>query len=281
MRKKLFIILSILVFMGTTTIISYLSASRWNLTDFHINHVSITSEELPEDFDNASFLFFSDLDYGTYFTSERLDKFAKILNNLQSDFVLFGGDLFNDTFTPVTEDVNVLTAFFKNIEAPYGKFAVLGDFDVQNDQRKALVSKILTDADFEILDHKCQSLHLNGSTSINLAGFNYTDKDLDFTETFSSVQSTTFNMVLMHGAAQFDNLPLAMCDLALSGHTHHLQVNAPFFIDFGRYPMTGKYRFGLTEKNNSSLLVTRGVGTTDSDYRFNADPEVVYLKLVR
>ena len=278
MKKKLIIILSCIVLLGTITVISYSKAAIFNLTDFRVKYLDISSSELPASFNKASVKFFSDLEYGTYFREKRLDKFIREVENLNADVVIFGGDLFDKVFSPYNEDVEKLTESLSKIKAPFGKFAILGDFDQVTDQRKALATKILNDAGFELLDNNPIALHHDTNEFINLIGINYFEGDIDMSEHFLSAQPTQYNLTVIHGAAVFDILPIGMSDYTLSGHSHHMQVNLPLMVNREDYQQTAKYTTGKVTQSNATMYITKGVGTTDKDYRFFSDPEIVFLR---
>ena len=278
-KKKLIVILALLIVIVLFAGISYLNASIFNLTQFHITTIKEESSELPDSFNDATIMFFSDLEYGTYFNEGRLDQFIDTADDLQCDFILFGGDLFDAEFSPVNEDVVAVTERLKKLKAPYGKFAILGEMDQTNDMRKALVTKVLNDAGFEVIDRLSLQVHHNSKDSINLIGFNYTEDISSFADTFANIQPENYTLTLVHGALAAETLPLSLSDLTLSGHTHHLQVILPFVVDYEAYPLTGKYSTGSHKLSNTTLYLTRGVGTTRTDYRFYSDPEIVYIRL--
>ena len=276
MKKKLFLILGITTFLLLTALFGYLNASKFNLTDYEVTYLDIKDDTVPESFMGKSIIFISDLEYGTFFDKTRLELFKKKINSFKADVIVFGGDMFDKEFVPISEDVNILTDLLSGLEADLGKFAILGDFDQITDRRKALVSKILYDSNFELLDGNPIQLHNNSSQQMNLIGINYSEDTNDLSGTYSNVQPEDYTITIIHGAAMADILPIKISDLTISGHSHHCQVNFQFFIE-DSFKQTGDYATGKYKTNNTLLYVSKGVGTTIKDYRLFSDPEILYI----
>ena len=66
--------------------------------------------------------------------------------------MIFGGDLYDDAYTPSEESNQKLIQYFNQIEAPLGKFCVLGEKD-QNETKTQSVQSILNNSGFEILSN--------------------------------------------------------------------------------------------------------------------------------
>lgn len=269
-------ILGITTFLLLTALFGYLNASKFNLTDYEVTYLDIKDDTVPESFMGKSIIFISDLEYGTFFDKTRLELFKKKINSFKADVIVFGGDMFDKEFVPISEDVNILTDLLSGLEADLGKFAILGDFDQITDRRKALVSKILYDSNFELLDGNPIQLHNNSSQQMNLIGINYSEDTNDLSGTYSNVQPEDYTITIIHGAAMADILPIKISDLTISGHSHHCQVNFPFFIE-DSFKQTGDYATGKYKTNNTLLYVSKGVGTTIKDYRLFSDPEILYI----
>lgn len=276
-KKKTVLILAIIVGMLLTGVLSYLNAKYINPSDYKIRNITISDSRIPESFDGFTVMFISDLEYGTYFTKERLDRFINKINSCEADVVIFGGDLFDKEYNPVSNDITALRTALKSIEAPKGKFAILGDFDYVTEQRSALVRKLLFDAEYEQLQDNVIKLHNDTSETINLLGFNYTEGTLDVNTAFADITDDSYTITVVHGALFAESLPNQLSDLTLSGHSHHSQLNLPFVINYNLYPNTGTYGPGKYKLKNTLLYVSNGVGTTTDDIRIFSDPEVLFI----
>ncbi|MBQ1299814.1 MAG: metallophosphoesterase [Erysipelotrichaceae bacterium] len=278
-KKKLILSLAVVLLILLTGVLSYLNGKYVNPTDFQIKNITYNDSHLPESFDDVTVMFISDLEYGTFFNKDRLDAFVDKINKVQADIVIFGGDMFDRDYSPVSQDISNLRTALKSIDAPLGKFAVLGDFDYTSEQRAALVRKLLYDAEFEMLQDNTITLHNGTSEVIYLAGFDYKDSSIDSSLAYSNISNDSFVITVIHGAKLAENLPNQISDITLSGHSHHMQINLALFVNNVEYPNTGNYGTGKYKLKNTLLYVSNGVGTTRDDFRIFSDPGVYYLKL--
>lgn len=278
MKKKILLILILVLTIVLTCLGAYLNGRYINPTDFSVTYLDVESERIPESFQDHNILFISDLEYGSFFDEERLTKFIDHVSRLHADIIIFGGDLFDKNFVPMSEDVTLLTQKLMSIKADLGKFAILGDYDQTTSERSALVSKILYDSNFEMLEGNNIGLHCGNSEYINLVGFNYNEEMYDLSESYANIVPENYTITVVHGAKMITYLPVNISDLTLSGHSHHVQINLPFMVDES-YKMTGGYAHGKFKTNKTLLYVTRGVGTTNKDFRIFSDPEIVSIRL--
>ena len=277
MKKKIILILVLVSIILITGLASFINGRYINPTDFDVTYLDIESEQIPKSFQERNILFISDLEYGSFFNEDRLNKFIDHVNNLHADIVIFGGDLFDKNFVPMSEDVTLLITKLTSIKAELGKFAILGDYDQTTSERSALVSKILYDSNFELLQGNSIALHSGESEYINLVGFNYTEEFVDMTESFSNTVPEDYTIAVIHGAKMINYLPVGTTDLTLSGHSHHVQINLPFMVDKS-YQNTGGYAHGKYTTQKTLLYISRGVGTTNKDFRIFSDPEIVSIR---
>ncbi len=144
MVKKLLKIVSVLILLalivaGVFFYSIYISVDRVNLS-----YQTISSSKIPEDMNDLKIAFISDIKYNEYMNKERLTSMISKLNTTGADVVIYGGDMFSEpqTKAPDSQMSKDLTAILKSIDAPLGKFAVLGDEDLANDKTKKIVSQI-------------------------------------------------------------------------------------------------------------------------------------------
>ena len=278
-KKKLILSLAFVFLLLLTGVLSYLNGKYVNPTDFQIRNATVDDSHLPESFDDVTVLFISDIEYGTFFNKERLDTFIDKINKVQADIVIFGGDMFDKDYSPISQDITYLRTALKSIQAPLGKFAVLGDFDYISEQRAALVRKLLFDAEFEMLQDNTITLHNGTNEAIYMAGFDYKDSAIDSSLAYSNISNDSFVITVVHGAKFAENLPNQISDITLSGHSHHVQINLALFVNNVEYANTGNYGTGKYKLKNTTLYVSNGVGTTKDDFRIFSDPGVYYIKL--
>ncbi len=90
-----------------------------------------------------------------------------------------------------------------------------------------------------------------------------------------------FTILLSHRPELFDTYADHNMDLILSGHAHGGQFRLPFIGGLvapnqGLFP---KYDAGIYTEDNTSMLVSRGVGNSILTFRINNPPEVILIEL--
>ncbi|MEG0076601.1 metallophosphoesterase [Anaerorhabdus sp.] len=278
--QKILLILTILVFLigGLYYDAFYVAPSR-----FIVRYETITSKKIPDQLNDVNVLFFSDVHYNSFMDAERFDQVVQLINDTSADIVIFVGDLIDHPSNniPSEEVISKITEQLKSISAPLGKFAVLGNHDLESSTSKDLVTSILHNADFELLTNRSILIRNKGSEAISLIGI---DSQLlgnpDLTTAFASVSPNIFNIVISHTPDIADSLTPDLVDLQISGHSHGGQVYFPIVGSLYTAPNAEIYNKGKYNINDQFTLdVMNGVGTTRMDVRFLSDAEVVVYRL--
>jgi predicted MPP superfamily phosphohydrolase len=90
----------------------------------------------------------------------------------------------------------------------------------------------------------------------------------------------SFKILLAHFPDAVDDLPPGRCGLVLSGHLHGGQICLPGPGGKLRLSHTDwRYLEGVYRVNGTTLVVSRGTGTTLVPVRLMARPEVACLRL--
>lgn len=92
-----------------------------------------------------------------------------------------------------------------------------------------------------------------------------------------------FKILLVHRPDFFENYVENGIDLILAGHTHGGQINLPLLGGIiapgqGLFP---KYDSGLFKSENSTMIISRGLGDSSFPYRVNNNPEIIAIELRR
>lgn len=284
MLKKLIKILSILIliiltFTGIFFYSIYVSVDRVN-----ISYQDIKSSKIPKEMNDVKIAFLSDVKYNSYMNKERLTKMITKLNDTGVDVVIFGGDMFDqpDVNKPDSQSQSDLTELFKGIHAPLGKFAVLGDQDLLNEETKMLVSTILYDSDFEIITNNSVRLRNKSSNSIALIGLDsLIGGTPDYASTFSKLDNSEFNILISHcpDILENNNINTNYLDIAMSGHSLGGQIYLPFIGPLRTIEGAKRYQHGTYNINAMKLYVSNGLGTIDTDMRLFAPPQILVFRL--
>lgn len=236
--------------------------------------IDIKRDDIPDEFVGTKIVFISDIHHGPFFSKTRLRRLVGKINGLKPDIVLLGGDY-------VHRDPKYIEPCFeelKELEAPLGRFGVLGNHD--HWESRDLTLKSMEDAGIMALDNRAVWIN-KGNGRIKIGGVGDLLEDVqDLTPTLDEVEDGDFVILLSHNPDFFEHITTPRIDLVLSGHTHGGQVTF-----FGRWaPLIPsrygqKYRTGIIENEFSKLIVTNGVGTITPPVRFFARPQINVITL--
>ena len=271
MLKKFFIIFFIFGFI----------CFSWALIEpfqLKVESNEIIDSDVPEFIKYKKIIFAADFHFGHYFSTERLEKVVRLINEQNPDLVLLGGDYINKEPNLADDTFRI----FGKIKAKYGVYGVLGNHDsVLRDNRKIRILEAANKANIKILLNEAVWIS-EGNERFKIGGVGDFWHDTQNLEpTIGDAKTDDFVILLSHNPDFSEFLETDKIDLVLSGHTHGGQVTF-----FGLYaPNTQssfgqKYREGLVKNQYSQVFVTHGVGTTLLPIRFFAKPEinVVVLK---
>lgn len=275
MKKKFWIIVVLTISLSILSIVAdafYLSIKRLD-----INYVTLSSLQIPKSCDDLSIALITDLEFGTYLQKEQLQKYQKKLENLQPDIILFAGDMFDTGYLPKEQDKQAIENFLSALDAPYGKFAVLGEMDV--DQQET-VEKLLYDSHFEIIENKVMRIRKDSQDYIYLIGLpSITTSTSDVSSLFADIPEEAYVMALCHTPDIMTYLPTTHVDVLLSGHSHSFQINIPFYKSSEKLVGNENHTLGLNHVDGVRVYVSKGIGTTKHNVRLFADPEVPIFRL--
>jgi len=197
-----------------------------------------------------------------------VDLGVRMLMAARPDLIVLGGDYVtwgNRRFVaPSAEALGPLSA-------PHGVFAILGNHDDDHDMPAALTSRgvvVLKDArtDLSIRNER-----------VTLAGIRFwTKRTADVASVIGNAAGTV--ILLAHDPRRFTEATALNVPLVLSGHTHGGQVVLPGLgaIAAQKFPVLA----GLARQRNTTIFVSRGLGTVYVPVRINCPPEVAVLTLV-
>jgi predicted MPP superfamily phosphohydrolase len=250
---------------------SVLVERRWLM----IRSLALTLPSLPNPFKGVKLVQFSDVHLGHYYEAQDLQKIAELILKQQPDVICFTGDLVDEDHEELAKVVPVL----QKMEAPLGKFAVLGNHDYRAGAGR--VVKALERGGFHVLRNSHVRVQRNGS-SLYMAGVDdalYGDADLP--RTLQGIPDQACTILLAHEpdvAVRAAAHPVA---LQLSGHSHGGQVRLPFWGHVLTPPLARKYVDGwhAVEESRPQVFVNRGLGTTILPIRFLCRPELTVITL--
>jgi len=216
-----------------------------------------------------------------------IDKIRRIVERMdaeQPDLVLLLGDygiggpngshgVIGGTFLTPEETTEVL----KDLRAPLGVFAVLGNHDWWFDGKR--MARALNQAGIAVLDNQARRIDREGG-AFWLGGIaDYWTGGPNIRRTLEQMDGSEPVLLFTHNPDVFPDVP-ARVSLMIAGHTHGGQVRLPW-IGTPILPSDRSYSSGLFIEQGRHLFVTSGVGTSILPVRFGVTPEIVILTLLR
>jgi predicted MPP superfamily phosphohydrolase len=235
---------------------------------------------LPPALDGLSILHLSDFHAGTPSLNMRtLRKAVAFGVQEQPDMVAITGDIVaHPRGEPgVVEQLARLTPSL-------GMYAALGNHDTGNTRDPFSRGRIVEDwgaAPVNLLRDRAVTVDANGHT-IEIAGLE-PDSWLEGTGRLDELFTVdgSFRILLVHFPDAVDDLPPGECSLVLAGHLHGGQICLPRVGGKIRLSHTEwRYLEGVHRVGDTTLVVSRGTGTTLVPFRLLARPEVALLRLV-
>lgn len=212
----------------------------------------------------------TDIHHSAAVTADAVSRAVALLNSAAPDIVVLGGDYVtygNRAYVePVAELLSPLAG------APHGSFAVLGNHDDDRDMAAALARN-----HFAVLKDQWTRVVIKGE-ALDVVGIRFWTRRIDHVA--AVLKGVGPNTVLVaHDPRRLRQAAELNVPLVLSGHTHGGQVVLPGIGAVAKkdFPVLA----GFTKETNTSLFVSRGVGTVYVPVRINCPPDVTVLTLRR
>ncbi|MFW5658352.1 MAG: metallophosphoesterase [Bacteroidota bacterium] len=262
--------------------------------DFQLREVTIRSRRLPEAFDGFRIVQFSDVHIGSFQNLDEVQKGVSLIQSAEPDLLVFTGDWVNTQ----PREMAGFEQLFSDFQAPYGKYACLGNHDygiylpvlspVDSETNFRNIKALIARMGYELLQNANTRIRKDGA-EIALLGVDYYGHkgiyppDLDLAA--EGLAQDTFKVLLSHNPAHWRAEALAHpanIDLTLAGHTHGMQ----FGIDTKTLrwsPVQALYSewADLYREREQYLYVNRGFGYVFFPGRFGVLPEITVLTLRR
>jgi predicted MPP superfamily phosphohydrolase len=242
-----------------------------------VHPATITIKSWPKQLNGLKIVAISDIHAGSPFINEtKLRQIVSLANAQQPDLIVLLGDyMVRDVFYRNPMEPEKIAAVVKDLKAPMGVYAVLGNHDWYFDGPR--VRRAFENNGIKVLDNDVAETKRNGE-SLWLVGLaDLWTRPQDVQGTLAKVPAGATIIALTHNPDTFMQLP-ANVSLLLAGHTHGGQVNLPLL---GRLVVPSNYgqRFaaGQVEENGRHLFVTTGIGTSILPLRFRVPPEIAVL----
>ncbi len=250
--------------------------------------------DLPDAFDGFTITQISDVHSGSFDNPEKINYAIDLINEQESDMILFTGDIVNTHAKEMHPWIDV----FKRIKSyEYGKYAVLGNHDYGEyvewpslqDKEKNFkdIKQLYGDIDFKLLLNEHAFIE-KGSDRIAVVGVENWGKNFkqagDLNKASQHLNKEDFKILMSHDPSHWE-YEVKQHDkhfhLTLSGHTHGMQfgIEIPGFFKWSLAQYVYKQWAGLYEEFGKYVYVNRGFGFHAYPGRVGIMPEITVIQL--
>ena len=260
--------------------------------NFKVHTHEIFFNNLPKEFDGFKITQISDVHSGSFDNEEKISYAIDLINDQQSDIVVFTGDLVNNRATEMLPWIK----YFKKIKAKYGKFSILGNHDYgdyitwnsveEKEDNLRQLYEVHKQIGFDLLLNENREI-VKGNSHISIVGVEnwgvkFKQKG-DLSKAMIGVDNDDFKVLLSHDPSPWTAEVKGWNPkiyLTLSGHTHGMQfgIEIPGF-KWSPVQFMYKHWAGLFEEAGRYLYVNRGFGFHAFPGRVGIWPEITVIKL--
>jgi predicted MPP superfamily phosphohydrolase len=234
-----------------------------------LTEATLDVSSLPAALDGLRIGFLTDIHHSAMVPADDVAAAVALTLSTNADLIVLGGDYVTwgdrDYVGPVAD-------LLKPLHAANGVFAILGNHDDDRDMAAALSRNR-----FVVLKDQLTRIIVRGEP-IDLIGIRFwTRRPADIAHIARRAGETT--ILLAHDPRRLTEAAALDIPAVLSGHTHGGQVVLPGVGALARrnFPVIA----GLARQSDTSMFVSRGVGTVYVPIRINCPPEVALVTLRR
>jgi predicted MPP superfamily phosphohydrolase len=245
----------------------------WSNVSIKVTHYTITSPKLPNNFDGFRIVQISDL-HNTSFGKDN-KRLLDTIRKASPDIIVITGDLI-DFYHPnievsiafIEDALNIAPCFYVNGNH---EFRLTNEYPSFRNQLQQLGVTVLEDNSI---------LYEIGGESICIAGLSdYAFVSTEFIN--ATFQEQTYNILLSHRPDHYEAYKQSIADLVLCGHTHGGQIRLPLIgaVKAPGQSLFPEYDVGMFQLNDTTMIISQGLGNSSIPIRFNCQPEVVVIEL--
>lgn len=268
--------------MVATILMTLVIFCYWQNNDISITNIDCTNNKVPDNFNDYKMLQISDLHNKEF--GKNQNKLVKLTKKINPDVIVVTGDIIDSRRTNIDIGIDYMSQAVKIAPTYY----VPGNHESRIDEYGKL-ENILSKEGIKILNNDSEIIKINNQ-EITLLGM----KDISFINSgnkqkqFSSILSNLKNesndnltILLSHRPELIDIYANHNIDLVFTGHAHGGQIRLPFIgglLSPGQ-GLLPKYTSGIYEKDNTKMIVSRGLGNSLFPFRIFNRPELIVTTL--
>ncbi len=278
-REKRYAVISVIAVIA----VAFVILGNYDVDTYTYN---VKSKKIPESFDGFRIVQVSDL-HNAKFDKYNSTVLAPVFYS-NPDIIVITGDMIDSRRTDVASAISFAQKAV-NIAPVY---YVNGNHESRVPQEYEKLKKGLIEAGVTILEDSSADITI-GDETITLVGTNdptfdmkLVDDDMEqnVVHQLRSIipENDNYRVLLAHRPEYF-NVYAGNVDLVLSGHAHGGQFIIPFvggLIAPGQ-GFLPEYYEGSYIKDNTEMIVSRGIGNSIFPFRINNKPEIVVAELTK
>ena len=277
-RKKrvLFVVVFVLVVLIVWTL--------WGNTALEVNEYEVVSDRIPQDFEGFRIAQVSDLHNAEF--GEGNEKLIQLLSQTDPDIIVLTGDLIDSRHT----DIEIALDFARQAIKLAPVYYVSGNHEARVHEYEDLKMG-LAEAGMIVLEDQKVQITREGE-SITLMGIDdpsfqenylFGDSEPVARQAIENLQNESdgYTVLLSHRPELFDLYVDTGMDLVFSGHAHGGQFRLPLVggLVAPNQGFIPEYDAGQFTEENTTMIVSRGVGNSIIPIRVNNRPEIVVVTL--
>lgn len=261
----------------------YIYARYVGTMGIQVREYNIINEKLPSSFDGFSIVQFSDLELGSTFLVQDMEKLVEKVNELKPDVVVFTGDIVSTQHTLSDEEKELLIEHLSKMDPLIGKYSVKGD----DDQYNGVYEEVMDASNFKDISNNYELIYYKGLTPIVLYGLDSLNAEAqNFESTFSypkededTTYMASFRLLLAHEPDTVSKIGDYNISLMLSGHSHNSEINIPFLRDYYNIKGASEYYSENYNVGGTELYISSGLGTSKYNVRLMSHPSISVFRL--
>jgi len=264
------------IFIGI--IISIFVYCLWANTAIEINHYTIYNQNLPESFNGYRIAHISDVH------NSNTKNLIPLLIESKPKLIAITGDLIDSRNTNVEIALEFIQEAIKIAPCYY----VTGNHESRVNEYEELRNGLIELGVYVLENQKIEVL--KEQDKITILGVNdpsfetdylFGDEESILSNYLEQLKDDNYTILLSHRPELFDTYVEYNIDLVLSGHAHGGQFRLPFIGGLvapnqGLFP---QYDAGLFSKDNTNMIVSKGIGNSIIPLRLNNRPEIIIIEL--
>ena len=264
--------------------------------NFQVLKYQLEFDDLPAAFDGFQITQISDVHSGSFDNRKKIEYAIDLVNEQQSDVILFTGDLVNNK----AEEMMPWKDTFARLEAKEGKYSILGNHDYgdyvtwETEELKSenleTLKNLQREIGFDLLLNESRYLE-KGEDKIALVGVENWGrggfkKAGDLTKATEAISKNDFKILMSHDPSHWEDVVINddyHYHLTLSGHTHGMQfgIEIPGWVKWSPVKWRYKYWAGIYQEMGQFINVNRGFGFLGYPGRVGIWPEISVITLKR